>query len=127
MLALAGCAYTGAEHPAVPACGGTAMLETQLFFGMSRPTGGEVTQQDWDAFMQSEVVPRFAQGFAVIETTGFWQDGQSKRTINEPGRMISRLLRPGDAEAIPLIIDAYKQKFDQESVLRIDTEVCAKF
>lgn len=41
--------------------------------------------------------------------------------------MISRLLRPGDAEAIPLIIDAYKQNFDQESVLRIDTEVCAKF
>ena len=103
------------------------MVETQLFFGMSRPTGGEVTQNEWDAFLQREVVPHFPEGFAVIETTGFWLDGKKQQTITEPSRMISRVLRPGDAEAIPLIIDSYKRAFDQESVLRIDTMVCAKY
>jgi len=127
MLLLGGCSYAGGERPVADSCGGEAMVETQLFFGMSRPTGGEVTQDEWDEFLQSEVVPRFAEGFAVFENSGFWLDSQSNQTIREPSRMISRLLRPGDAEEIPQITDAYKKRFDQESVLRIDTPVCAKF
>lgn len=126
-LALAGCATTGGELPVAPACDGQTMVETQLFFGMSRRTGGEVSQDDWNAFLQREVIPHFEEGFAVFETTGFWRDGQSEQTITEPSRMISRLLRPGDAEAIPLMIDAYKQEFEQESVLRVDSTVCARF
>ena len=126
-LALGGCASTGGAPPQVPLCGGTTMVETQLFFGMSQPDGGSVSEDEWDAFLLREVVPRFEEGFAVMETNGFWQDGRSKETFTEPGRMISRLLRPGDAEDIPLIIEAYKQEFSQEAVLRIDTTVCAKF
>ena len=126
-VALGACASTAGRNPQVPPCDGDTMIETQLFFGMSKPDGGSVSEEDWDAFLQRQIVPHFAEGFAVLETHGFWQDGQSQRTISEPGRMISRLLRPGDAEAIPLIVEAYKQQFHQESVLRIDTTVCAKF
>ena len=36
-------------------------------------------------------------------------------------------LRLGDAEEILQMIDAWKKKFEQESVLRVDTPVCATF
>ncbi|MSQ97683.1 MAG: DUF3574 domain-containing protein [Xanthomonadales bacterium] len=127
LLALGGCASTGGDRSNAPSCNGTAMIETQLFFGMSRPGGGTVSDSDWNEFLQSEIVPRFAEGFSVIDSSGFWLDGQSKQTITEDSKIISRLLRPGDAEAITQIIDAYRKKFEQESVLRVDTPVCAKF
>ncbi len=127
VLELAGCASTRVEQSSATACDGSPMTETELFFGMSRPGGGTVSENDWSEFLQTQVIPRFAQGFSVIESTGFWLDGQSKQTITETSRIISRLLRPGDAEAIPLMIDAYRKRFDQESVLRVDTPVCATF
>ena len=127
LLALAGCASTGGERSAANICGGASMIETQLFFGLSRPKGGTVSDSDWNEFLQAEIVPRFAEGFSVIDSRGFWLDGQSRQTITEDSKIISRLLRPGDAEAISYIIEAYKREFDQESVLRVDTTVCAKF
>jgi len=127
LITLGGCASTGGERAAANTCGGSAMIEAQLFFGLSRPTGGTVSESDWNEFLQSEIVPRFAEGFSLLDSRGFWLDGQSKQTITEDSKIISRLLRPGDAEAITQIIDAYRKKFEQESVLRVDTPVCAKF
>ena len=51
------------------------MVETQLFFGMSKPKGGTVSGRDWDAFVAREVSPRFPEGFSVIDGAGFWRDG----------------------------------------------------
>ena len=127
MLLLGACASAAPERPGDNTCDGNAMIETQLFFGLSRPTGGTVSESDWNEFLQSEIVPRFAEGFSVMDSTGFWLDGKSSRTIMENSKIVSRLLRPGDAEEIPQIIDSYKSKFAQESVLRVDTPVCAKF
>jgi hypothetical protein len=127
VLALGGCATTAGERSAASTCGGNAMIETQLFFGMSRPGGGMVSESAWQEFLQTEIVPRFAEGFSVMDSTGFWLDGQRKQTITENSKIISRLLRPGDAEEITQIINAYRKEFEQESVLRVDTPVCAKF
>jgi hypothetical protein len=127
MLVLGACASTAPERSGDNTCGGHAMIETQLFFGLSLPTGGTVSESDWNEFLQSEIVPRFAEGFSVLDNTGFWLDGNSRRTIMENSKIISHLLRPGDAAEITQIIDSYKSKFAQESVLRIDTAVCAKF
>lgn len=127
MLVLGACASTAPERSGDNTCGGNAMTETQLFFGLSRPTGGTVSESEWNAFVQSEILPRFAEGFSVMDSSGFWLDGRSRLTIMENSKIVSRLLRPGDAEEIPQIIDSYKSKFAQESVLRIDTAVCANF
>jgi Protein of unknown function (DUF3574) len=127
MLALGACASTAPERSTDNTCDGNAMVETQLFFGLSRPTGGTVSENEWNEFLQSEIVPRFAEGFSVMDSTGFWLDGQSRLTIMENSKIVSRLMRPGDAAEITQIIDSYKSIFAQESVLRIDTAVCAKF
>jgi hypothetical protein len=67
-LGLAGCVTPQPGGASVSACAvGDAMVETQLFFGMSRPKGGTVSGRDWDAFVAREVSPRFPEGFSVID------------------------------------------------------------
>jgi hypothetical protein len=130
VLGLAGCVTPQAAVTAPAACAvGDAMVETQLFFGMSKPKGGAVSQRDWDAFVAREVSPRFPEGFSVIDGAGFWRDGTTQKTISEKSKVLVRL-HPASAEAdqaIGAIVEAYKVKFEQEAVLRVDRPVCAKF
>ncbi|MDZ4869967.1 MAG: DUF3574 domain-containing protein [Alphaproteobacteria bacterium] len=129
-LGLAGCVAPRAGSAPASACAtGDAMVETQLFFGLSKPTGGTVSGRDWDAFVAREVSPRFPEGFSVIDGAGFWRDGATQKTISEKSKVVVRL-HPPSAEAnqaIGAIVDAYKVKFEQEAVLRVDRPVCATF
>lgn len=129
-LLLVACVGVPAPEPILSACRvGDALVETQLFFGMSKPKGGMVSAKAFDAFVTREVAPRFPEGFTVIDGAGFWRDGTSGRTISEKSKVIVRL-HGGDAaadQAISGIVQSYKTTFEQEAVLRIDRPVCAKF
>lgn len=108
---------------------GDALVETQLFFGLSRPNGGVVSTRAFDAFVAHEVAPRFPEGFTVIDGAGFWRDEASRRTISEKSKVVVRL-HHGAAEtdaAIGAIVAAYKSAFQQDAVLRVDRPVCAQF
>lgn len=130
-LLLSACAsVTPAQHGGASACRvGDALVETQLFFGLSKPKGGVVSVRAFDAFVAREVAPRFPEGFTVIDGAGFWRDGASGRTISEKSKVIVRLHGADDNadQAIDAIIGAYKTAFDQEAVLRVDRPVCARF
>ncbi len=124
---LAACASTPGS---TSACAhGEAMVETQLFFGLSKPGGGTVGDKHWAQFVADEITPRFPEGFSVIDGAGFWRDGATQRTISEKSKVVVRL-HPAAADAdkaIADIIDAYKTRFEQEAVLRVDRTVCAQF
>ena len=127
-LGLAGCVTPQLSAPSACAVG-DAMVETQLFFGLSKPKGGSVSGRDWEAFVAREVSPRFPEGFSVIDGAGFWRDGATQKTISEKSKVVVRL-HPASTEAdqaIGAIVDAYKVKFEQDAVLRVDRPVCAKF
>jgi hypothetical protein len=129
-LILAACAGGPAVERANSPCRvGDALVETQLFFGLSRPKGGTVSARAFDAFVAREVAPRFPEGFTVIDGAGFWRDGASQRTISEKSKVVVRLHGADDAadQAIDAIIAAYKTTFAQEAVLRVDRPVCARF
>ena len=126
--ACAGQATPKAEAPAT--CGvGEAMAETQLYFGLSKPKGGTVSAREWEAFVAEEITPRFPEGFSVIDGAGFWRDGATQKTISEKSKVVVRLHpRSNVADtAIGEIIAAYKTKFEQEAVLRVERPVCAQF
>ena len=107
---------------------GDGMVETQLFFGLSKKNG-EVATAEWKDFLNRDVVPRFAEGFTVLDAQGFWLNAEFKKTISEKSKVILRIHPEGAAHdrAIAAIIDAYKKRFVQESVLRVDRAVCARF
>lgn len=131
-LIVAGCAHAPLSPTASPApsCAiGDAMVETQLFFGLSKPSGGVVGPREWEAFVAREIAPRLPEGFTVLDGAGFWRDAATARTISEKSKVVVRLHPPGaEADAtLDAITSAYKTAFAQDSVLRIDRPVCARF
>ena len=114
----------------VMACreGASAMAQDQLYFGLSRPGGGEVSAAQWQTFLRDEVTPRFPQGLSVVAAAGQWR-GSDGRIVQEDSRVLI-LVHAGDAaseSAVQAIVAAYKQQFAQESVLRLSQRACASF
>ncbi len=104
------------------------MTETALYFGLSSPNG-PVSDADWQGFRDVMLVPAFSEGFTVIDGDGFWSNPDTNHAVSEPSKVVIHVheRRKTDNEAISQVIDAYKTEFQQLSVLRVDTPVCAEF
>lgn len=96
---------------------------TELYFGLSKPDGSEVTAEEWAHFLADEVTPRFPAGFTVIEALGQYQ-GDDKKIVKEKSRVLILLYEKKDRKGINVKIEeiraAYKKAFLQESVMRLD-------
>jgi hypothetical protein len=126
-LAASLAACTQAQTP--PLCTGAGMIETRLYFGLSEPSGRQITERQFADFIAKDVTPLLPEGFTIQDGHGFWKDGQTSRTISENSKVLVRL-HPANADAntaLDRIADAYKARFHQESVLRTDSHVCADF
>ena len=115
-------------EPVTGCANGRPAVETQLYFGLSKPHG-TVSAREWRDFVAREVGPRFPEGFTVLDARGFWLSETVKRTISEDSKVLIRVhdRDAKDDEAIGAIIENYKRAFAQESVLRVDQEICAAF
>lgn len=125
----AGCAETSA-FPGQPRLRGDGYVQTILIFGLSRPDGSAVTQDEWQAFMDAHITPRFGRGLTIIDTDGHWMM-QSGEMIKEDSRTILLLYDAASAQQADADIESikaeYKELFDQEAVLRIDSEAAVSF
>ena len=109
-------------------CNGAPATETALYFGLSGPAG-PISEGDWNAFRRDVLVPAFSEGFTVIGGDGFWRSSKTGEAASEPSKVVIRIhekTRDDEAE-IADVIATYKKDFQQESVLRVDTPVCATF
>lgn len=102
-------------------------VEYRLFFGRGT-ADGMVSEEEWTAFLASEITSRFPEGLTVLDAYGQWQSG-SGEPIREQSKVVLILAPPGDAprEQTEAIAEAYKSRFDQESVLRAITDACVAF
>jgi len=118
-LVLAACTPPSPQS-AAPACAAPLKpaLQVDLYFGEVGPT-------QWAAFLDEEVTPRFPDGLSVIDVQGQYRNRQG--TI---GRERSRLLTvvvfdaPSHLAKVQAIVDSYKRRHHQESVLRVEQPVC---
>ena len=104
------------------------MLAAELFFGRNIQDTGEVTDTDWQSFLDAEVTPRFPDGFSVEDVSGQWR-GDTGMIVRERSKKLT-LVRSGGADdeaKLSAIRDAYKRRFTQDSVLLVETSVCAGF
>jgi Protein of unknown function (DUF3574) len=107
---------------------GEPMVETMLFLGMARP-GGSVSRFEFQQFVETEVAPRWKEGFTILEGQGLWLSEQRGITEREPSRVLVRF-HDGSADAsagVEAIRDAYIRTFEQDAVLRTDRTTCADF
>jgi hypothetical protein len=98
-------------------------FRTELYFGLSKPDGSLVTDEDWAEFLSAEVTPRFPAGFTTLEGRGQFRDN-SGTIVRERSRVLiflyTRETRRESRAKIEEIRNAYIKRFRQESVLRID-------
>jgi hypothetical protein len=112
-------------QPLDPVCGSAteSQVRTTLYFGMSRPTGA-VSELEWQLFLRDEVTPRFPDGLTVWDAQGQWK---AKSGIEQERSKVLLLVHPDGAKArasVLELIDRYRKKFDQESVLWETARVC---
>ena len=127
--ATARAAITPSTDPASCEDPGTRYRRTELFLGLSKPGGAPVTGQQFAAFLQDVVAPRFPAGFTVLEGRGQFRDRHGT-LVQEDARIVVLLYDPLDRTAgarIDAIRRAYAQAFRQESVLRADGTACVFF
>lgn len=109
---------------AAPPC----RTHTALFLGTAIGEQGRVVSEaDWQLFVAEEVAARFPDGFSVVDATGQYRSPVTGNVVSEKTRILT--LVHADAPAVHRAIDAiaaaYKARFAQESVLRLDQ--CAAF
>jgi hypothetical protein len=110
--------------PALP------MLRVELMFGRNVGDDLAVTEDAWAKFLASEVVPRFPDGFTVVDAAGPRTD---KPTANlflaEPSKIIIIIAPdgPDTEQRITAVEAAYKKQFRQQSVVVASRSVCASF
>lgn len=123
-LVLAACA------PQAPSCMPPAVAATgfELYFGRDKP-GGEVTEAEWQGFVDEILSPRFPDGLTVLDARGLWRDPRSGKVLGERTKLVL-ITAPDGAAARPIIEAAvadYRRRFDQHTVLRVERPVCAIF
>jgi hypothetical protein len=87
-----------------------------------------VSEEEWRAFIETEVTPRFPDGLTVLTAYGQWRS-RSGEVAKEPSRVLVIWHRRGAGSEIDIeaIRQAYKTQFGQESVMRVDGTSCVSF
>lgn len=129
-MTLSGC-MTPAQQATIraPVCKtGDVMQQTMLYFGLSRPQGKDITQPEWQSFIDNDVTPRFKAGLTVFDAQGQWL-GEDGKVAHEGSKslMLIHAENRQDEQNIEVLRARYKQRFHQESVMRVDTPVCVSF
>jgi hypothetical protein len=100
----------------------------RLYFGRAIADTGFVSDSAWTVFVRDVVTPRFPAGFTTWRGEGQWRSA-SGTVVREPSTMLEIAHRASEESEndVQLIIAEYKRRFRQESVLRLTSEVRARF
>jgi hypothetical protein len=114
-----------------PGVGSEPWVRVELYFGTSQPDGEAVTDEEWQAFLDEEITPRFPDGLTVLD--GYGQFLNSSDVIIAEESIVLIIFVPlefaaSSSDLIEEVRDTYETQFEQESVLRADSEpVCISF
>ena len=103
--------------------GADKFIRTELFFGTDRQDGPDVSEEEFQQFLNQVITPRFPDGLTVL--TGYGQFLDSRGVIIQETSKLVILLYPEEerkdkGNRIEKIRECYKERFQQESVLRVD-------
>ncbi|MGN6147027.1 MAG: DUF3574 domain-containing protein [Rhizomicrobium sp.] len=102
---------------------GAPMARTELLFG-----AGRVSDAQWKAFLAREVTPRFPDGLTAFDGYGQWKSPRGAISKERSHILLLWHAAGADADAkIDAIRDAYKKRFHQLSVMRVDSTDCVAF
>ena len=110
------------------------MIQAQLFFGRDIAGRGMVSEEEWQRFLDEEVTSRFPAGFSVADLDGQYRNAGGGIARERSKELL--IVVPGgtavaagaaDEAKLAAIRDTYKRRFNQDSVLLVESAVCAAF
>ncbi len=121
---LASCTSIGHQ----PCAGGQQKMTTeQLYFGTGKPDG-VVSAEEWSNFLSDTITPRFPQGLSVWQASGQWQS-EAGPIVHESSYVLDIVHEENAVheQAVLEIMNTYKERFEQEAVLRVKGSACVSF
>lgn len=110
-------------------CASSRMIETDLYFGQSKPDGTMITAAEWESFRKDHIAKVFKEGSTVINSSGNWYDPVNRKLISEPTYVVVYFYKrsPRVSQQIDSLRYWYKTMYQQQSVLRVDKKVRTDF
>jgi hypothetical protein len=106
------------------------MIVAELFFGREKAGRRAVSDAEWSDFLATVVTPNFPDGLTVFDGYGQWRNPQTGVIGRSEGvKIVLIAAKPGAdvANRFQTVIDAYKTRFQQQSVGIITRDSCAAF
>ena len=128
-LAVASCAgRTRTPSGAPPAPGLRPAHVERLYFGRSIGDTATVSDSAWAGFVREVLTPAFPEGATVWDAAGQWRapDGTTVRERSFVVELV-HLVTPDVEGRVQRVIDDYKRRFAQQSVLRLVTDAWASY
>src|SRR5262249_28562709 len=126
VLALAG----SADAQLVDCLGGQRPTQgAQLMFGRHHGSRNGRSAGDFGRFVDREIMSRFPNGLTVFNAAGQWREQARDKIVREPSKVVQIVL-PGQVDDIARlneIVEAYKTRFKQQSVVMIVRPACVSF
>lgn len=101
------------------ACGGS--IKTELYFGLQKPDGTTVSEEEWQAFIDKSVSPLF-EGFTVIDVSG-----QSRNTEGKAAKGKTKMLiivhKDEDDDNIGKIKKDFNKAFPKNAFFKVSYPV----
>ncbi len=96
------------------------LIQEDLYFGRNIPGGGEVSDSQFQTFVDGVITPRFPDGLTTFNANGQFRDSTGT-TIQERSKVVTLFVDDAAAPqaSIDAIAAAYRQRFRQESVLQV--------
>jgi hypothetical protein len=99
-------------------------VKDELYFGLTKPGGETISESEWEQFVSAVITPRFREGLTVLNGSGQFLNSYGI-LIRENSKIVILIYEssPEKNRAINEIIETYKSRFQQESVLRAISQV----
>ncbi|MGL4882605.1 MAG: DUF3574 domain-containing protein [Waterburya sp.] len=99
------------------------LIQVDLFFGRDISGVGEVSESQFQSFVDNVITPRFPDGLTIFDTQGQFQD-TTGTVVEESSQVVSLITEDTQTNetAINEIVSEYIAQFQQESVLIVVDE-----
>lgn len=92
------------------------IVELKLFFGLSIPGGGVVTEEQWRGFERTRIATSF-EGFDVVDSTGYYK-GEA-----EGSKLVILVIDEEEVDKAKALAALYAEEFRQDSVMVVKVPV----
>jgi len=86
------------------------VFRVRMFFGLSIPSGGAISLEEWQSFQQDEIAKAF-DGFNVVDSVGYYK-GKPERS-----KIVTVIVGQKDIEKAKELAALYSKRFKQKSVM----------